>query len=97
MPHFNADILDEYAKEEEENEKEEEEEEKNEKEEEEEEKKKKTTDCPTFQKILQKYSGEHLFSISLMYLMIVSGFNNACCFYFLRAALGERSIRIDRL
>ena len=78
--YFDADILNEYVKEEKEKEEEE---------------KKKTTDCPTIHKILQKKSGEYLFNISLLYLMIVSGCNNMRCFYFLRVALGEHSIRID--
>ena len=42
------------------------------------EEKKKTTDWPTFHRILQRKGGDYLFSISLMYQMIVAGFNDAC-------------------
>ena len=55
-------------------------------------------DWPKFYRVLQRKSGKYLFSISLIYVMIVSSFNNACCFYirlFLWVALGERSIRTD--
>ena len=38
-------------------------------------------DWPTFHRVLLGKSGEYLFSISLIYLMIVSGFYNARCFY----------------
>ena len=43
----------------------------------EEEEEKKTTDWPTFHRVLLRKSGEYLLSISLIYLMIVSGFSNA--------------------
>ena len=47
----------------------------------EEEEKKKTTEWPTFHRILLRKSGEYLFSINLIYLMIVSGFNSMRCFF----------------
>ena len=47
----------------------------------EEEKKKKTIDWPTFHRVLLRKRGEYIFSISLIYLKIVSGFNNARCFF----------------
>ena len=43
------------------------------------EKKKKTTDWPTFHRVLLKKKW-YLFSISLIYLMIVSGFSNVHSF-----------------
>ena len=47
----------------------------------EEEEKNKTTEWPTFHRVLLKKTGEYLFSISLTYQMIVSGFSNARCFF----------------
>ena len=41
---------------------------------------KKTTDWPTIHGILLRKSGKYLFSISLMYLMIVNRFIEARCF-----------------
>ena len=38
------------------------------------------TDWPTFHRVLLRKSGEYLCSISLIYLMIVSGFSKARCF-----------------
>ena len=41
---------------------------------------KKTADWPTFHKVLLRKSGEYLFSTTPIYLMIVTGYNNMCCF-----------------
>ena len=46
------------------------------------------TDWPTFQRVLQRKSVEYLFSSSLTYLVIVSGFNNARCFYIRQFFMG---------
>ena len=48
---------------------------------EEEEEKNKATEWPTFYRVLLKKTGKYLFSISLTYQMIVSGFSNARCFF----------------
>ena len=52
-----------------------------------EEKEEETTDWPTFHRVLLRKSGEHVFSISLVYLMIVSGFNDASFFHEVRYSL----------
>ena len=38
------------------------------------------TEWPTFHRVLLRKKVEYLFSISLTYQMIVSGFSNARCF-----------------
>ena len=59
-------------------------------------KKRKTTDLPTFHRVLLRKSGEYLFSISLIHLMIVSGYSNDIVFHkVIFTGLGECSIGID--